>query len=59
MTKFFFVYVVFYEYAYIGEILFGGKLTFEVYTRDVMQFSPPLYYLMNFNDFGASIVVLF
>ena len=28
MTRFFFIYLVFYEYAYVGMILFNGKLTF-------------------------------
>jgi len=56
MTKFFFMYLVFYEYAYIGALLFGGAVTFEAY--DDAKY-PPLYYMMNFNDFGSSLLVLF
>lgn len=32
-TKFFFCYIVFYEYSYLGEILFGGYITYEDYGR--------------------------
>ena len=58
LSKFFFVYLVFYEFAYLGAILFGGKITYAVY-EEKLSGSPPFYYLMNFNDFGASIIVLF
>jgi len=31
MTKFFFVYIIFYEYAYMGITFFGGKITYNVF----------------------------
>lgn len=31
MTKFFFVYLIFYEYAYLGAIIFGGEITYKVW----------------------------
>ena len=58
-TKFFFCYIVFYEYSYLGEILFGGYITYAEYSHDVGSLAPSLYYLMNFNDFASSMVVLF
>ena len=58
LTKFFFIYLVFYEYAYLGEIIFGGHVTYEGY-MSMKESYPPLYYLMNFNDFGSSLVVLY
>ena len=52
------LYTVFYTYAFLGELLWGGKVT----TRSAQVDDPNvpnLYYLMNFNDFGASLVTLF
>ena len=52
------LYTLFYSYAYIGEFLWGGLIT-----TNSKQVSDPgipdLYYLMNFNDFGSSVVTLF
>ena len=31
LSKFFFVYLVFYMYAYLGMVWFGGKVTFEIW----------------------------
>ena len=31
LSKFFFIYLVYYEYAYFGQLIFGGSLTFETY----------------------------
>ena len=56
MKQFFFLYVIFYEYAQLGMIWFGGELTFEKYSTLNM---PAYYYKMNFNDFFSSIIVLF
>ena len=56
LTKFFFVYLVFYEYAYFGQLIFGGTLTFTTYASVAPA---PFYYLMNFNDFASALVVLF
>ena len=56
MKQFFFLYVIFYEFAQLGMIWFGGKLTFEVYETLNM---PAYYYKMNFNDFFSAIIVLF
>ena len=52
------LYLLFYIYASIGELLFGGKITTaSVQIQDPSI--PGLYYLMNFNDFGSSIITLF
>ena len=52
------LYTVFYTYAFIGEAMWGGKVTTtSAQTRDPEV--PGLYYLMNFNDFGSSLVTLF
>lgn len=59
LNRFFFIYLVFYEYAYVGMILFNGKLTFRVYEDEIAASVPGLYYLMNFNDFGSAFVVMF
>lgn len=31
MTKFFFVYLIYYEYAYMGMVFLGGEITYKVY----------------------------
>ena len=31
LTKFFFVYIIFYEYAYMGMVFFGGEINYSVY----------------------------
>lgn len=56
MGKFLWIYLVFYIYTQIGCLLFGGKLTMETY---VESGAPQFYYTMNFNDFGAGMIVLF
>ena len=52
------LYTLFYSYAYFGEFLWGGEITThsaQVSDPDI----PDLYYLMNFNDFGSSVITLF
>ena len=52
------LYTLFYTYAYWGEFIWGGKIT----TKSEQindDGTPALYYLMNFNDFGSSMVTLF
>ena len=57
-SKLLFLYIVFYIYANIGQKIFGGKIYRDiVYTSS--PGSPPFYYLLNFNSFGASLVTLF
>mmetsp|Transcript_45970 Transcript_45970/g.60921 ORF Transcript_45970/g.60921 Transcript_45970/m.60921 type:complete len:268 (-) Transcript_45970:310-1113(-) len=56
LGKFLFIYLVFYVYAQLGALLFGGELTYSEYYK---HGAPPFYYTLNFNDFGASLVVLF
>ena len=56
MGKFLFIYLVFYVYTQISCLIFGGKLT---YTTYVQSGAPQFYYTMNFNDFGAGMIVLF
>ena len=52
------LYTIFFTYAYWGEYMWGGKVTTNsVQTSDPSL--PALYYLMNFNDFGSSMVTLF
>lgn len=52
------LYTIYYSFANLGGLLFGGGIT--TVSRQVGNgFTPPLYYLMNFNDFGASLVTLF
>ena len=52
LNKALFMYLVFYEYAYLGMIFFSGKVYYSTS-------STTLYYLMNFNDYPSSLVVLF
>jgi two pore calcium channel protein len=52
------LYCVYYTFAVLGTIFFGGKVTTQsAQTTD--QSVPAFYYLMNFNDFGAGIITLF
>jgi two pore calcium channel protein len=51
------MYTVFFVYANIGMLLWSAKIT--TVSKQVNYSTPPLYYLMNFNDFGASLVTLF
>ena len=59
LTKFFFCYIIFYEYAYMGQLIFGGRISYDVYREKLSGNYPAFYYLMNFNDFGSSLIVLF
>ena len=59
LTKFFFCYIIFYEYAYMGQLMFGGRISYDVYREKLSGNYPAFYYLMNFNDFGSSLIVLF
>ena len=59
LTKFFFCYIIFYEYAYMGQLMFGGRISYDVYKEKLAGSYPAFYYLMNFNDFGSSLIVLF
>ena len=57
-TIMFSLYSVMFFYAVIGEFLFAGKVT--VQSVETAQVSAStLYYLINFNDFYASMVTLF
>ena len=52
------LYTIYFVYAILGELLFGGKIT----TQSSQVYDPNIYtlfYLMNFNDLGASYVTLF
>ena len=52
------LYTIFFTYAYLGEFMWGGKVTTKsAQTEDASL--PTLYYLMNFNDFANSMVTLF
>ena len=58
MGKFLFIYLIFYVYAHVGLICFGGSLTYKSY-REKCDDAPPFYYLLNFNDFSSGFVTLF
>ena len=58
LKRFFFLYILFYEYAYLAMTMFGGEMTFAVYSKLNMN-GFPFYYLMNFNDLYGSMIVLF
>jgi hypothetical protein len=47
------VYILFYNFAQIGYILYSGKIS------TVSAAGNNLFYLMNFNDLGMSLVTLF
>lgn len=51
------MYTIYFTYATLGMLLWSGVIT----TISVKELSslPTLYYLMNFNDFGSSLVTLF
>jgi len=51
------LYTIYFTYATLGMLLWSGVIT----TISVKELSslPTLYYLMNFNDFGASLITLF
>jgi len=52
------LYIIYYVFAIIGMNVFGGIVT--TGSPQITDTSvPPLYYLNNFNDFGASIITLF
>ena len=52
LGKFLFIYLIFYVYAQVGQLLFGGDVN---YNNAVT----PLWYLLNFNDYGCSMITLF
>ena len=52
------LYTVFFIFAQIGMACFGGIIT-TVSSQVHDNTTPALYYLLNFNDFGASLVTLF
>jgi hypothetical protein len=52
------LYTLFFVYTEVGMLFFGGKITTN--SKQVGNDStPPLWYLMNFNDFAASFITLF
>ena len=52
------LYTVCFEFAIVGQYLYGGRITtLTVETNEID--APYMYYLMNFNDFYASMVTLF
>ena len=55
ITMFASLYLIFYLYAQLGMYCFGGGIKI----LDLESAQPNLYYLMNFNDFGMSMITLF
>ena len=52
------LYTVFFLYAIIGQVWFGSKVS--IYSAQIYNATiPPLYYMMNFNDFASSLITLF
>ena len=52
------LYTVYFIFANIGMFFWSAKIT-TISSQVYNNSTPALYYLMNFNDFGASIVTLF
>lgn len=51
------MYTVYYVFAQVGMLLWASKIT--TVSAQINYTTPPLYYLMNFNDFFMSLVTLF
>jgi two pore calcium channel protein len=51
------MYTVYYVFAQVGMLLWASKIT--TVSAQINFTTPPLYYLMNFNDFFMSLVTLF
>ena len=51
------LYIVFFIYVQVGMILFGGKIN--IYSTTIDDSVPGLYYLLNFNSFGAGMITMF
>jgi hypothetical protein len=56
LGQLFFLYMVYFFYASLGSILYGGAITRKTATE---ASAVPFYWLMNFNDFGYGIITLF
>ena len=53
------LYAIFYTFANMGMLLFGGKVTLTSAQINYPSEIPALFYLMNFNDFPSAIITLF
>lgn len=51
------LYTVYYLYAWVGILAFSNSIT--LVSKQTEMTIPQLYYLMNFNDFGSSLITLF
>ena len=58
LGKFLFIYLIFYIYAQMGIIFFGGELTNATFS-ELCSSTPTFYDLLNFNDYSAAMVTLF
>ena len=58
LTRFFFLYLVIYEFAQFGIYFFGSQMTMRVY-RQVISPGHNYYYTLNFNDYASAVIVLF
>ena len=58
LGKFLFIYLIFYVYAQMGQIFFGGELTNATFAEKCSG-TPTFYDLLNFNDYSAAMVTLF
>ena len=51
------LYIVFFIYVQVGMIIFGGRIN--VYSTAIDDSVPGLYYLLNFNSFGAGMITMY
>jgi len=51
------LYIVFFVYVQVGQYLYSGDVTIQ--SPDMDHSIPDLYYLLNFNDFGAGMITMF
>ena len=51
------LFIVFFIYVQIGMIIFGGRIN--IYSTAIDDSVPGLYYLLNFNSFGAGMITLY
>jgi voltage-gated sodium channel len=52
-------FIIFYFFALIGMAIFGGEIVESAYQIKFNDLTPDLFFLLNFNDLGASYITLF
>ena len=51
------LFIVFFIYVQLGMLIFGGKIN--IYSTAIDDSVPGLYYLLNFNSFGAGMITMY